>query len=40
MEPMKLSFGALLAYLNQAIVAMKDPRQVSNATQYSLKDAV
>lgn len=40
MEPMKLSFGALIAYLNRAIVAMKDPRQASNATQYSLKDAV
>jgi hypothetical protein len=40
MEPMTLSFGALLAYLNRAIVGMKDPRQASNATQYSLKDAV
>jgi hypothetical protein len=40
MEPMKLSFGALIAYLNRAIVAMKDPRKASNATQYSLKDAV
>ena len=37
---MKLSFGALLAYLNRAIVQMEDPRQASNATQYSLKDAV
>jgi len=40
MEPMKLSFGALIAYLNRAIVAMKDPRQASNASKYSLKDAV
>ena len=40
MEPMKLSFGALIAHLNRAIIAMKDPRQASNATQYSLKDAV
>ena len=24
MEPMKLSFGALIAYLNRAIIAMKD----------------
>jgi hypothetical protein len=40
MEPMKLSFGALIAYLNRAIVAMKDPHQAGNATQYSLKDAV
>jgi hypothetical protein len=40
MEPMKLSFGALLAYLNRAIVQMEDPRQASNGTKYSLKDAV
>ena len=40
MEPMKLSFGALIAYVNRAIVAMKDPRKASNAAQYSLKDAV
>ena len=40
MEPMTLSFGALITYLNRAIVAMKDPRQASNATQYSLKDGV
>jgi len=40
MGPRKLSFGALIAYLNRAIVGMKDPRQASNATKYSLKDAV
>jgi len=40
MEPIELSFGALIAYLNRAIVAMKDPRQASNATKYSIKDAV
>lgn len=40
MEPMKLSFGALLAYLNRAIVQMEDPRQASNGRKYSLKDAV
>jgi hypothetical protein len=40
MEPMKLSFGALLAYLNRAILQMEDPRQASNGTKYSLKDAV
>jgi hypothetical protein len=40
MEPMKLSFIALLDYLNRAIVGMKDPRQDSNATKYSLGDAV
>mgnify|MGYP000037556864 FL=1 len=40
MEPMNLSFGALIAYLNRAIVQMQDPRKASNATKYSLKDAV
>ncbi len=39
MEPMKLSFGALMAYLNRAIVSRKDPRQASNGTKYKLKDA-
>jgi len=37
---MKLSFITLLEYLNQAILEMKDPRQASNATKYSLRDAV
>jgi hypothetical protein len=40
MEPMNLSFGALVAYLNRAIAQMEDPRQASNGTKYSLKDAV
>lgn len=40
MEPMPLSFGALVAYLSRAIGQMSDPRQASNATKYSLKDAV
>lgn len=40
MEPMTLSFGVLIVYLNQAILQMEDPRQTSNATKYSLKDAV
>ena len=40
MEPMKLSFIALLDYLNRAILGMKDPRLASNATKYSLSDAV
>ena len=31
MEPMKLSFGALLAYLNRAIVHMEDPRQAARS---------
>lgn len=37
---MTLSFGVLIAYLNRAIGQMSDPRQASNATKYSLKDAV
>ena len=40
MEPMKLSFIALLDDLNRAILGMKDPRLASNATKYSLSDAV
>jgi len=40
MEPMKLSFGALIAYLNRAIAQMEDPRQARNGTKYSLKDTV
>ena len=40
MEPMKLSFIALREYLNRAILGMKDPRLASNATKYSLVDAV
>jgi hypothetical protein len=40
MEPMTLSFGVLIAYLNQASLQMDDPRQTSNTTKYSLKDAV
>lgn len=40
MEPMRLSFGALIAYLSRAISQMSAPRKASNATKYSLKDAV
>lgn len=40
MEPMKLSLIALLGYLNRSILGMKDPRLASNATKYSLGDAV
>ena len=40
MKPMKLNFEALIAYLSQAIFQMQDPRQASNATRYSLSDAV
>jgi len=40
MELMKLSFGALIAYLNRAIAQIEDPRQASNGTKYSLKDGV
>jgi AIPR protein len=40
MEPMKLSFGVLMAYLNRAILLLPDPRKASNATRYTPKDAV
>jgi hypothetical protein len=40
MEPMKLSFGVLMAYLNRAILQMQDPRKASNGNKYTLKDAV
>jgi hypothetical protein len=40
MEPMPLSFGVLLGYLQQAINQIKDPRQASNGTRYSLSDAI
>lgn len=40
MESMKLNFGVLLAYLSRAILQMQDPRKASNATRYSLSDAV
>jgi hypothetical protein len=40
MEPRKLSFIALLEYLNRAILGIKDPRLASNATKYNVRDAV
>ena len=40
MEPMKLSFGVLIVYLNQVILQMKDPRLASNGTKYTITDAV
>ena len=40
MEPMPLSFSGLMDYLQQAINRIEDPRQASNGTRYSLKDAV
>lgn len=40
MEAMSLSFKTLMADLNQAIHPLQDPRQPSNATQYSLSDVV
>ncbi len=39
MNPQPLSFIVLLGFLQSAIAPVKDPRQPSNATQYSLKDA-
>lgn len=40
MEPLPLSFGVLLGYLQQAINRLEDPRQASNGTRYSLSDAI
>jgi hypothetical protein len=40
MEPMKLSFGVLMAYLNRAILQIQDPRKASNGTKYTMKDAL
>ncbi len=40
MEPLPLSFRVLLGYLHQAISRIEDPRQASNGTRYSLKDAI
>jgi hypothetical protein len=40
MEPMKLSFGVLMAYLNRAILQIQDPRKASNGNKYTLKDAL
>ena len=40
MEPMTLSFGVMLGFLQRAIAEIKDPRQGSNATRYSIKDTV
>ncbi len=40
MEPMELSFIALLEHLNRAILGIKDPRLASNATKYNVRDAV
>ena len=38
MNPQPLSFIVLLGFLQSAIAQVKDPRQASNATRYSLKD--
>lgn len=40
MEPLPLSFGVWLGYLHQDISRIEDPRQASNGTRYSLKDAI
>lgn len=47
MEPMALSFGVMLGFLQRAMptasfanAKIKDPRQASNATRYSMKDTV
>ena len=40
MESMPLNFGVLLGYLHEIIKQTEDPRQKSNGTRYSLKDAI
>ena len=40
MEPMALSFGVMLGFITKALAIIKDPRQASNATRYSIKDTV
>jgi hypothetical protein len=40
MEPMTLSFGVILGFIQRAIAKIKDPRLASNATRYSIKDLV
>jgi hypothetical protein len=40
MEAMKLSFGVMLGFLQQAIKEAKDPRKESNAKRYELKDII
>ena len=40
MEVKELSFMGMLSYFHRVITDMVDPRSASNATRYSLKDAV
>ncbi|CAO5004712.1 hypothetical protein [Microcystis aeruginosa] len=40
MEVKELSFMGMLSYFHRVIAGMVDPRSASNATRYSLKDAV
>lgn len=40
MKLLPLSFGVLLLYLDEAINRIADPRQPSNNTRYSLRDAI
>jgi hypothetical protein len=40
MEPLVLSFGVLLGYLQQSIECIQEPRQPSNGTRYRLGDAI
>jgi hypothetical protein len=40
MEIKELSFMGVLGYFQVVIAGMVDPRSPSNATRYSLKDAV
>jgi hypothetical protein len=40
MRQVTLNFAVLVGFLHRAIAQMSDPRQASNATRYTLKDAV
>jgi hypothetical protein len=40
MESMQVNFGVLITYVSRAILQMQDSRKASNATRYSLSDAV
>jgi hypothetical protein len=40
MEPMTLSFGVMLGFIQGAIAQTKDSRLASNATRYRIKDTV
>ena len=40
MEAMALNFRVMLGFITKAVAIIKDPRQLSNATRYSIKDTI